>query len=122
MSSIARKPVFGVFPNSSDTNRAVQAGNFGYRKKRDCTICVAKIKVLISSAVTAQLICIFVFAYAKKRFSHDVAHFMYKSYKYATSKYVSLVVRKPVFWFPTWSDTNQAVQLQRMARGFKFWI
>ena len=25
-------------------------------------------------AVTAQLICAFVFAYAKKRFSHDAAH------------------------------------------------
>ena len=33
--------------------------------------------------------------------------------------YLSLVVRKPTFWFPTWSDTNQAVQLQKMARGLK---
>ena len=31
-------------------------------------------------------------------------------------------MRKPTFWFPTWSDTNQAVQLQKMARGLKFWI
>ena len=30
--------------------------------------------------------------------------------------------RKPTFWFPTWSDTNQAVQLQKMARGLKFRI
>ena len=29
---------------------------------------------------------------------------------------------KPTFWFPTWSDTNQAVQLQKMARGLKFRI
>ena len=29
---------------------------------------------------------------------------------------------KPTFWFPTLSDTNQAVQLQKMARGMKFWI
>ena len=28
-------------------------------------------------------------------------------------------MRKPTFWFPTWSDTNQAVQLQKMARGLK---
>ena len=28
---------------------------------------------------------------------------------------MSLVMRKPTFWFPTWSDTNQAVQLQKMA-------
>ena len=31
-------------------------------------------------------------------------------------------VRKPTFWFPTWSNTNQAVQLQKMARGLIFWI
>ena len=40
---------------------------------RDCTIYVAKTKVLISCAVTEQLICVFVFAYAKSRFSHDTA-------------------------------------------------
>ena len=40
----------------------------------DCTIYVAKTKVLISFAVTAKLICVFVFAYAKSRFSHDAAH------------------------------------------------
>ena len=31
-------------------------------------------------------------------------------------------MRKPTFWFPTWSDTNQAIQLQKMARGLKFRI
>ena len=35
---------------------------------------------------------------------------------------VSRVMRKPTFWFPTWSDTNQAVQLQKTARGLKFHI
>ena len=35
---------------------------------------------------------------------------------------LSRVMRKPTFWFPTWSDTNQAVQLQKMARGMKFRI
>ena len=40
----------------------------------DCTIFVAKTKALISFAVTAKLICAFVFAYAKVRFSHDAAH------------------------------------------------
>ena len=33
---------------------------------------------------------------------------------------LSRVMRKPTFWFPTWSNTNQAVQLQKMARGLKF--
>ena len=27
-----------------------------------------------------------------------------------------------MFWFPTWSDTNQVVQLKKMARGLKFRI
>ena len=35
---------------------------------------VAKTKALISFAVTAKLICVFVFAYAKGWFSHDAAH------------------------------------------------
>ena len=44
----------------------------------DCTIRAAKTKALISFAVTAKLICIFVFAYAKCLFSHDAAQlFMY---------------------------------------------
>ena len=43
-------------------------------KKRDCTLCVAKTKALISCAVTAQLICAFVFAYADCWFSNAVAH------------------------------------------------
>ena len=30
--------------------------------------------MLISWLVTAQLICIFVFVYAKSKFSHDMAH------------------------------------------------
>ena len=35
---------------------------------------------------------------------------------------MSRVVRKPTFWIPTRSDTNQAVQSQKMARGLKFRI
>ena len=35
--------------------------------------CAVKPKALVSSAVAAQLICTFVFAYAKCRFSHDAA-------------------------------------------------
>ena len=38
---------------------------------------VEKTKALISFAVTAKLICIFVFAYAKCWFSHDTAHFLF---------------------------------------------
>ena len=39
----------------------------------DCTIYVAKTKALISFAVSAKLICVFVFEYAKSRFSHNEA-------------------------------------------------
>ena len=42
----------------------------------DCTICVAKTKVLISFGVTAKLICVFVFAYADYWFSDAAAHCM----------------------------------------------
>ena len=35
---------------------------------------VAKIKALISFAVTVKLICVFVFAYAKSHFSYDPTH------------------------------------------------
>ena len=31
-------------------------------------------------------------------------------------------MRKPIFWFPTWSDTNQAEQVQKTVRGLKVWI
>ena len=40
----------------------------------DCTSYVAKTKALISFAVTAKVICVFVFANAKIRFSHNEAH------------------------------------------------
>ena len=38
---------------------------------------IAKTKALISCTVTAQLICVFVFAYAKSRFSHNEAHIIF---------------------------------------------
>ena len=31
-------------------------------------------------------------------------------------------MRKPTFWFPTWFNTNWAVQQQKMVRGLKFRI
>ena len=38
-----------------------------------CTVYVAKTKALISFPVTPKLICVFVFRYAKSRFSHVAA-------------------------------------------------
>ena len=39
-----------------------------------------------------------------------------------TGWYLSRLVGKPTMWFPNWSDTNQAVQLQKRARSLKFRI
>ena len=47
--------------------------------KIDCTISVGKTKALISGVFTTHLICVFIFAYAKSRFSHDTAHLSIKS-------------------------------------------
>ena len=38
------------------------------------------------------------------------------------SNNLSRIMRKPTFWYPTWSDTNQAVQPHQIARGLKFQI
>ena len=66
------------FPTRSDINGSVQSQkmvkSLKFRKKINFTIRVVKPKALISFAVTANLICAFVFAYAKFRFSHDAAH------------------------------------------------
>ena len=57
----------------------LEVPNFGFRKKSDCTIYVVKTKMLISYTVTVPLICAFVLAYAKSRFSHDMAQ-LYNTY------------------------------------------
>ena len=53
--------------------KELEAWNFGFKYIEDCTIRVAKTKALISFAVTAKLICVFVFAYADCWFSHEAA-------------------------------------------------
>ena len=49
---------------------------------KDCTICVAKTKALISFAVIAKLICVFVFAYAKRWFYHGATQMSAKQLMY----------------------------------------
>ena len=76
MNLVVRKLVFGV-SDQVRHKRGCAATEDRYRLEisdleRDCTIYVAKTKALISFAVTEKLICVFVFAYAKSRFSHDV--------------------------------------------------
>ena len=81
MSHLLRKPT-KWFPNSPTQIRLyshrsrLETLNFGIKKKRKCTICVAKTKVLISFEVTAKLICVFVFAYADHWFSHEEAQIL----------------------------------------------
>ena len=73
-----RKPTMWLL-NRSDTKWTVQSQKmarslkFWIRKERNCIICVAKTKALISFAVTVKLICAFVFAYAKCCFPLDAA-------------------------------------------------
>ena len=63
-----RKPVFGVPGQVRHSPRKwLEAWNFELWKKRDCAIYVGKTKMLISCAVTAQLICIFVVTSANQR-------------------------------------------------------
>ena len=63
MSHIMRKPFFRV------SDHAKMASDLKFQG----IVYVAKTKV---HAVIAQLICAFVFAYTKSRFSHDEAHYM----------------------------------------------
>ena len=49
-------------------SKMLEASKFGFKEERDLTIHVKTIKVLLSCAVTTQLICTFVFAYAKTGF------------------------------------------------------
>ena len=86
MSLCARKPTILV-QTRSNTNRqdctVTEAGNFGFKKKRNCTIPIAKTKALISFAVIAKLIYAFVFAYANCWFSHARAHIFPYTYTYS---------------------------------------
>ena len=67
------------FPTRCHTNQAAQRQKMA-RSLKFCILVEEKMyypfrktKALISFAVTVKLICVFVFAYAKSRFSHDAA-------------------------------------------------
>ena len=64
----------GHKPACTSTQDSRKLKNYGFRKKRNCTIPVAKTKALISFAVTVKLICAFVFTYANCWFSDAMAH------------------------------------------------
>ena len=79
-----RKPTFW-FPTRSDTNQAVQPQKIVRGLKFRISVVeglyypYSEKKALISFAVTAKLICVFVFANAKIRFFHDTAHICYQT-------------------------------------------
>ena len=54
--------------------RWLEAWNFGFNKKRNCTIRVAKTKALISFRVTAKLICSLFSHRQKNFFFHNADH------------------------------------------------
>ena len=72
----------------------------------------------------------FYFLFTNKTFKNKISVFVVHTYVSPSCIYIhalvltslkmSRVVRKQTFWFPTWSDTNQAVQLQNIDRGLKF--
>ena len=67
--------------------------------------------------VTAKLICAFVFAKAKIRFSHDAAHMFDKSY-IDKSRNMSQVTRKPA-GFPIMFETNYSITYTATEDGFR---
>ena len=87
----------------SDTNQAVLSRNMArgleFRNPERGGIVlylrVAETKALISFAVTAKLICVFVFAYTKIRFSHDATHIMLDISIY----YPLYDIRHFIFWY-----------------------
>ena len=71
--------ILGFQPSPTQTGlyshrRWLEAGNFRFRKERNCTIHGAKTKALISFAVTAKHICVFVLVYVGCLFSCVAAH------------------------------------------------
>ena len=56
---------------------------------------VAKTNALISCAVTAHLISVFVFAYKESRFSHEAAHIYIDTFFFLTSITLKMLSRRP---------------------------
>ena len=101
--------------------RWLEAGNFGFRKERICTIRVAKTKALISFAVTAKLICAFCFRLCRllvfpcggSNLSSNIIparlyilfiYQVFNLYVCDSNKYIGRLMRKPTMWLPNRSD------------------
>ena len=85
--------------------------------------------MLISFAVTAKLICVFVFAYAKSRFSHDAAHYVYghRNSVRILGKVVWLnnfenKYRMKGFWFGQFKKIASMLVLKLTVTGWNLWV
>ena len=69
-----------------------------------------------------ELICVFVFAYAKSQFSHNEAYFIVDVSIFNSCQMIFEPGREKNLCpgFLTRSDTNRAVQTQKIARCLKF--
>ena len=76
--------------------RWLEALNLGFRKQRDCTICVAKTKALISFAATAKLIWVFVFRICQKQVFIAPAYSKVRYRGYSVRSFVRSFVRPSV--------------------------
>ena len=91
-----RKPVFGVSdqaqhrPGCTDGGKRFIISDLGSRG-------IAKTKALISCAVTAQLICVFVSAYAKRWFSYNEAHIIQRLSEADAPKDIDCITLGKVF-------------------------
>ena len=93
-----KKKQFGFRPCLTKTGpyshrRWYEAGNSVFRKKRNCTVRVAKTKAPMSFAVTAKLICASVFAYADCWFSHTAAHISFCFGIHQSTDAISVLIR-----------------------------
>ena len=69
------KSVFGISDQVQQKSQKMVIGlKFRILEVERLYYLYSKTKVQISCTVTLQLICTFVFAYSKSRFSHDAAH------------------------------------------------
>ena len=66
----------GFPPGPTQTGKIIRGLKFQIQEIEELFYCVAKTKALISFAVTTKLICVFVFAYARSRFSHDTTQIL----------------------------------------------
>ena len=80
-------------------------------------VLLAKTKALISCAVTAQLICIFVFAYAKCRFSHNAAQITPTMMRAGSSSLINFCIHSRLIWLSNFLRSRVILRLSIVNRA-----